>query len=55
MSKVMLTISNLLIDPIHESCTHDEADKLYRNNREEFNKIAKEWTLKYAMKKNPCF
>jgi len=31
---------------------HEAAAEMYRNNKKEFEKTAKDWTNKYAKKKN---
>ena len=49
VSKVLLSICSLLADPNADDPINPEAAHYYRNDREEFNRIAKQWTEKYAM------
>ena len=51
ISKVLLSISYLLKNPNKDSCCfygNYEAFELYKKDREQFNKIAREWTENYA-------
>nr|XP_022337360.1 uncharacterized protein LOC111133343 [Crassostrea virginica] len=49
ISKVLISIQSLLTDPYCFVCMEPEIGELYLTNREQFNKIAKMWTWKYAM------
>ena len=50
ISVILKKIRDLLITPYLESnCGNDEACYLYKNDINEFNKIAREWTRKYAI------
>jgi len=48
-SKVLLSICSLLTDPNPDDPLVPEIANIYKNNREAFNKTAREWTQKYAM------
>ena len=49
VKKVLLSLISLLYDPVLEGCwINEEANQNYKTNRASFNKIAREWTLKYA-------
>ena len=48
ISKLLLSISSLLDDPNPDDPLVPDIANLYKNNREEFNKRAREWTIKYA-------
>lgn len=48
ISKVLLSIASLMCDPNPKDPLVPEAADLYNRNRVEFNRIAKEWTVKYA-------
>jgi ubiquitin-conjugating enzyme E2 D len=48
ISKVLLSICSLLTDPNPDDPLEPEVGKLYKENIEEFNKTAKEWTLNFA-------
>ena len=48
ISKVLLSISSLLADANPKDPLVPEVARLYESNREEFNRIAREWTLQYA-------
>lgn len=47
--KVLLSICSLLTDPNPDDPLVPEIAKIYKTNRAEFNRRAKEWTRKYAM------
>lgn len=52
IESLLLSICSLLddpnpVDPLNPSCI------LFKRNREEFNKMAKEWTRNYAHDMNP--
>lgn len=48
ISKVLLSISSLLGDANPRDPLVPEVARLYETNRAEFNRVAREWTLKYA-------
>ena len=48
ISKVLLSICSLLSDPNPDDPLDTEVANLYKTNKEEFSKIAKEWTLNFA-------
>lgn len=48
IGKVLLSISSLLTDANPKDPLVPEIARLYETNREEFNKTAREWTLRYA-------
>ena len=48
ISKVLLSISSLLNEPNPDDPLAPDIAKLYKKNKEEHNKVAREWTLKYA-------
>ena len=48
ITKTLLSISSLLTDPNPDDPLDATAGRLYKNNREEFNKKAKEATQQYA-------
>ena len=48
ISKVLLSLLSLLTDPNPEDPLVIEAANLYKENREEYNKKAQEWTKMYA-------
>jgi ubiquitin-conjugating enzyme E2 D/E len=48
ISKVLLSISSLLSDPNPKDPLVPEIARLYETNKEEFNRIAKEFTQNYA-------
>lgn len=47
-NKALLSISSLLADPNPSDPLEPEIAQLYSSNREEFNRIAREWTIMYA-------
>lgn len=49
ISKVLLSICSLLTDPNPDDPLTPEIARLYKNDRQKYDKIAKEWTQKYAM------
>lgn len=49
ISRVFISIQSLLTDPYCFVCMEPEIGKLYLTEREQFNKVAKLWTWKYAM------
>jgi len=49
VGKVLLSISSLLTDPNPNDPLMANIAMLYKTNIAEFNKIAKEWTIKYAI------
>ena len=48
ISKIMLSISSILTDPNPDDPMFPHAANLYKSDRAKFEKIAKEWTKKYA-------
>lgn len=48
ISKVLLSISSLLADANPKDPLMPDIARLYENNREEFNRVAREWTLQHA-------
>jgi len=48
LSKVLLSIQSLLTDTDFELCEHTPIGKLYKENKPEYEKIAKIWTEKFA-------
>jgi ubiquitin-conjugating enzyme E2 D/E len=48
IGKVLLSISSLLADANPKDPLMPDIARLYESNREEFNRIAREWTLQYA-------
>ena len=48
ISKLLLAIQNLLINPNLDHFLEEDIAKLVKENKEEYNKIAKEYTEKYA-------
>merc|ERR1712124_45875 len=49
ISKVLLSLCSLLTDPNPDDPLVPETAKKFKNDREGFNRIAREWTQKYAM------
>eukprot|EP00158_Paraphelidium_tribonemae_P010329 Partr_v1_DN46101_c0_g1_i1_m1796 putative ubiquitin-conjugating enzyme len=49
ISKVLLSICSLLTDPNPDDPLVPEIAHLYKTNRTEFEKTAREWTRKYSM------
>lgn len=48
--KVLLSISSLLTDPNPNDPLEAEIASIYKKDKAAFNKTAREWTVKYAMK-----
>ena len=48
VSKILLAIQNLLINPNIDHPLEPEIAKLYTDDRDKYNETAKEWTEKYA-------
>ena len=48
ISKILLSICSLMDDQNPDDPLNNEAAQIYLNNKEEFNKIAKDYTLKYS-------
>jgi len=48
ISKVLLSISSLMADPNPKDPLVPDIANLYENNYEEYKRIAREWTYKYA-------
>uniref|UniRef100_A0A2K5JL69 E2 ubiquitin-conjugating enzyme n=1 Tax=Colobus angolensis palliatus TaxID=336983 RepID=A0A2K5JL69_COLAP len=49
MSKALLSICSLLCDPNPDDPLVPEIAQIYKTDREKYNRIAREWTQKYAM------
>ncbi|XP_061562472.1 ubiquitin-conjugating enzyme E2 D4-like isoform X5 [Phycodurus eques] len=49
VSKVLLSICSLLCDPNPDDPLVPDIAQIYKNDKEKYNKLAKEWTQKYAM------
>ncbi|KAL3087379.1 hypothetical protein niasHT_029373 [Heterodera trifolii] len=50
VSTVLLAISSLMCDPSEHTCALDmDIAKMYRHDREQYNRNAREWTQKHAM------
>lgn len=49
ISKLLLSICSILCDPYLKDPLVPEVAKLYLKNRREYERIAREWTEKYAM------
>ena len=49
VSKVLLSISSLLTDPNPDDPLVPEIASIFKTDREKYNRMAKEWTSKYAM------
>ncbi|KAK7491206.1 hypothetical protein BaRGS_00017477 [Batillaria attramentaria] len=49
ISKVLLSICSLLTDPNTDDPLVPDIARIYKNDKNEFNRQAKEWTEKYAM------
>jgi ubiquitin-conjugating enzyme E2 D/E len=49
---LLLSLCSLLTDPNSEHGLNKEALRLYRADVEKYHKVVREWTEKYAMKKN---
>jgi len=49
VTKVLLSICSLLTDPNPEDPLVPEIAKLYKTDRKQYDKVAKDWTKKYAM------
>ena len=48
VSQILIAIQNLLINPNIDHPLEEEIAKQYKENKEEYDKTAKEWTEKYA-------
>ena len=48
ITKVLLSICSLLSDPNPDDPLAPEIANIYKTNKEEFNRIAREYTIKYA-------
>jgi ubiquitin-conjugating enzyme E2 D/E len=48
ISKVLLSLSSLFTDPNPNDPLSPEVASIYKNDKNEFERIAKQWTLKYA-------
>ncbi|KAK0051155.1 ubiquitin-conjugating enzyme E2 2, partial [Biomphalaria pfeifferi] len=48
ISKVLLSICSLLTDPNPDDPLVPEIARMFKTNRTEYNRLAKEWTAKYA-------
>ncbi|NXU61309.1 UB2D2 enzyme, partial [Horornis vulcanius] len=49
LSLVLLSICSLLCDPNPDDPLVPEIARIYKTDREKYNRIAREWTQKYAM------
>ncbi|XP_068195749.1 ubiquitin-conjugating enzyme E2-17 kDa-like isoform X1 [Antennarius striatus] len=49
ISKVLLSICSLLCDPNPDDPLVPEIARMYKTDHEKYNKLAQEWTTKYAM------
>lgn len=49
ISKLLLSVQSLLTDPFTDICMEPAIGKLYENENEKFNALARRWTWKYAM------
>ncbi|XP_029962925.1 ubiquitin-conjugating enzyme E2 D4-like [Salarias fasciatus] len=49
VSKVLLSICSLLCDPNPDDPLVPDIAHIYKSDRSKYNKMAKEWTVKYAM------
>ncbi|KAL7070879.1 hypothetical protein ACQ4LE_009966 [Meloidogyne hapla] len=49
VSKVLISICSLLCDPYPDVAFMHEIAQIYKNDREQYNTNAREWTQKYAM------
>ncbi|CAL4114845.1 unnamed protein product [Meganyctiphanes norvegica] len=49
ISKVLISIQSLLTDPYIRVCMEPSVGCLYEKQKTEFERIAKEWTWRYAM------
>ncbi|OPJ88299.1 ubiquitin-conjugating enzyme E2 D2 [Patagioenas fasciata monilis] len=54
ISKVLLSICSLLCDPNPDDPLVPEIARIYKTDREKYNRIAREWTQKYAIKLLGC-
>ena len=54
ISKVLLGIQSLLTDPYCDICMESDIAQLYENDREQFDRVAREWTVKYAQLHMSC-
>lgn len=48
IAKVLLSICSLLTDPNPDDPLMSDIAQLYKTNREEYSRMAREWTAKYA-------
>eukprot|EP00048_Salpingoeca_helianthica_P014985 m.224513 g.224513 ORF g.224513 m.224513 type:complete len:200 (-) comp16483_c0_seq1:260-859(-) len=48
IAKVLLSICSLLTDPNPDDPLMSDIAQLYKTNREEYTRLAREWTVKYA-------
>ncbi|XP_073897557.1 ubiquitin-conjugating enzyme E2 D3 isoform X3 [Castor canadensis] len=49
ISKVLLSICSLLCDPNPDDPLVPEIARIYKTDRDKYNRISREWTQKYAM------
>lgn len=54
VSKVLLSICSLLCDPNPDDPLVPEIAHTYKADREKYNRLAREWTQKYAMWESAC-
>jgi ubiquitin-protein ligase len=48
LTSVLTAAQQLLVEPVPDDAVQTDAADLYKNDRKEFDKKAKEWTKKYA-------
>ncbi|CAD8129476.1 unnamed protein product [Paramecium sonneborni] len=48
ISKVLLSIQSFLYDPNPDECSRPEIGMIYKKDRQLYDLIAREWTIKYA-------
>uniref|UniRef100_A0A2K5PFI8 E2 ubiquitin-conjugating enzyme n=1 Tax=Cebus imitator TaxID=2715852 RepID=A0A2K5PFI8_CEBIM len=49
ISKVLLSVCSLLCDPNTDDPLVPEITRIYKTDRDKYNRISREWTQKYAM------
>uniref|UniRef100_A0A8C0N0D3 UBC core domain-containing protein n=1 Tax=Canis lupus familiaris TaxID=9615 RepID=A0A8C0N0D3_CANLF len=49
ISNVLLSICSLLCDPNPDDPLVPEIARIYRTDRDKYNRVSREWTQKYAM------
>lgn len=48
ISSILEAAQQLLVEPNPDDAVEERAGNLYRNDRREFEKVAREWTERYA-------